>query len=230
MAKSHGARQQKRITKQKAKRSARRSTLFRRTSSDPAIRLQGAEKWPIVQALAAAELWQEGIGSLAIARREPGGQLIVGVFLVDVFCLGVKNTVWRAGTQQDYDNLLEQMGQSQTMSAITPACLAKIIRGAVEYAESFGFPPHPDFRHASALLDGIDPSTCPHEFKFGKDGRPFYINGPNESAAQAAAIVQRIHAAGGHFIVGIPDSGLKPSPEVDDDSDQLDSLEDAPGQ
>ena len=101
MAKNHGARQQKRMAKQKAKRSAKRSILLRHSSKDPTIRLQRAEKWPVVQALVAAELWDEGIGYLAIARQESEGRLIFASFLVDVYCLGVKNAFWRAGTHQD---------------------------------------------------------------------------------------------------------------------------------
>ena len=50
MAKNHGAKQQKRVAKQKAKRSAKRTLLHRLTSKDPTIRLQQAEKWPVVEA------------------------------------------------------------------------------------------------------------------------------------------------------------------------------------
>ena len=39
MAKKHGAKEQKRIAKQKAKRAEKRLNLMRRTSSDPMIRL-----------------------------------------------------------------------------------------------------------------------------------------------------------------------------------------------
>ena len=84
------------------------------------------------------------------------------------------------------------MEKTQTMCAITPESLVKIVKGAVDFAQSFGFPPHADYRHAAMLLAGIDPSTCQEEFTFGRDGKPFYIQGPNESSAQAAAIAQRI--------------------------------------
>jgi hypothetical protein len=99
MAKKHGARQQKRVAKQKAKRLAKRSLLLRRESKDPTIRLQGAEKWPVVQAHVGSELWDEGIGYLAIARQGADGQFVFAVFLVDVYCLGVKNAFWRTGTR-----------------------------------------------------------------------------------------------------------------------------------
>src|SRR4051794_5195702 len=157
MAKKHGARQQKKVAKQKAKRTAKRSILLRRNSNDPNIRLQAAEKWPVVRALVGAELWNDGLGYLMIARQESEGRLVFAVFLVDVFCLGVKNAFWLAGSRADLDDLIRKLAKPQRMCAISPACLAKIVKEAVEYAESFGFPPHPDYRHALMLLAGIDP-------------------------------------------------------------------------
>jgi hypothetical protein len=223
MAKNHGARQQKRIAKQKAKRSAKRSLLFRRTSKDPTIRLQRARSWPVVQALVGSALWDDGIGYLAIARQESEGQLVFAGFLVDVYCLGVKNAFWDEGSREDFEDLIRQMGATQDMRPITPACLAKTVKGAVEYAKSFGFPPHPDYRHASTLLEGIDPSTCPDQFTFGQDGKPFYIQGPNESPAQAAAITQRVRDAGGHFFIDL-DEGEEVSC-AEDGFDEFDFLD-----
>jgi len=225
MAKNHGARQQKRVAKQKAKRLAKRSLLVRRTSKDPTIRLQRAANWPVVQALASDELWDDGIGYLAIARQDPGGQIVFALFLVDVYCLGVKNAFWRAGTREDLQDMVEQMEVTQTMVAIAPACLAKTVKGAVEYAQSFGFRPHPDYRHASTLLDGIDPSTCPHQLAFGRDGKPFYMQGPNESLAQAAAIAERVRDAGGHFTIALPD-GSGEVRSMEDGFDEFNALED----
>ena len=162
-----------------------------------------AEKWPVVQALVGDEVWKNGIGHLLIARREPDGGLVFAVFLVDVYCLGVKNAFWHTGTSADIDDLVKKLAKFETMSATTPACLAKIVKGAIEYAQSFGFPPHPDYRHAAMLLDGIDPSSCPTEFRFGRDGRPFYVQGPNETPAQADAIRRIVTDVGGHFLVAL---------------------------
>jgi hypothetical protein len=225
MAKKHGARQQKKMAKQKAKRFAKHSLLVQRSSNDPTIRLQRAEKWPVVQALVGAQLWAEGIGYLTIARQESEGGLIFAVFLVDVYCLGVKNAFWRAGTQEDLTDLIRQLEKRQRMRAIAPACLAKIVTGAVEYAQTFGFPPHPDYRHAGMLLAGIDPATCPEEFTFGRDGKPFYIQGPNETPEQAVAIMQRIEKAGGHFLIVMPGAGTQEFPGMVGDIGQLDSLD-----
>ena len=225
MGKNHGAKQQKKIAKHKAKRTAKRFSIFRRSSNDPTVRLKGAGKWPVVQSLVGEELWNDGIGYLIIARQESEGQLIFAVFLVDVYCLGVKNAFWRAGTTGELKDMIRKMEQTQTMTTIAPECLVKIVKGAVEYAQSFGFPAHPDYRHAAMLLAGIDPETCSQEFSFGRDGKPFYIQGPNESLAQALAIRQRIVGEGGHYIVGGPGVRFGDLAGLEADYDESDSLD-----
>jgi hypothetical protein len=173
----------------------------------------------------AAELWTGGLGSLVLARQESEGWLVFGVYLVDVYCLGVKNAFWRPGIRQDLDELIRRVDMSQKTVPIEPACLVKIVTGAVEYARSFGFPPHPDYHHASMLFEGIDPSTCPKEFTFGKDGKPFYMRGPNESLAQAELIVSRVVAAGGHYIVGGPVSEMEGLPITEEEMNQFEGFD-----
>ncbi len=215
MAKSHGTKQQKKLAKQKAKRSDKRSELLRRDSKDPTVRLARAEKWPVVQALVAKELWEDGIGYLLIARQEAEGRVVFGSYLVDVCCLGVKDAFWKPGTLGDFKEVVETLGQSQKLIPISPACLVKIVHGAVEYALSFGFRPHPDFRHSAKLFDGIDTATCTQEFTFGRDGKPFYFQGPHETPEQVRFIVERVQEAGGHFT--IPMNSL--------DSEEFDDIE-----
>lgn len=222
MVKRHGAGKQKKLAKHKAKRSEKRSRLLRRNSKDPTVRLQRAEKWPVVHALVGAKLWEDGIGYLTIARQEAEGRLIFGVYLVDVYCLGVKNAFWSAGTPGDFKELIQKMEKTQTMIPISPACLVKILVGAVEYAQSFGFPPHPDYRHAAMLLGEIDPTACAHEFTFGRDGKPYYIQGPNESPAQASAIMQRVQEAGGHFLLQMLGAGSDELADFEGGDDEFD--------
>ena len=124
---------------------------------------------------------------------------------------------------RELEGLIEDMEQAQTMRSIAPACLVKIVQGAVEYAQSLGFQPHPDYRQASTLLAGIDPSTCRERFTFGSDGKPFYIQGPNESPAQAAAIMQRVQAVGGHFFIPLPGAGTRELPGLEGEFDDFDS-------
>jgi hypothetical protein len=69
----------------------------------------------------------------------------------------------------------------------------KLIEGAIHYAEELGFSPHRDYHNAKNIFGDIDPSVCPVKYTYGKDGKPFYIRGPNESSSQASKIVDQLH-------------------------------------
>jgi hypothetical protein len=202
MAKQHGARQQKRLAKQKAKRNEKHRQLARATSDNPAIRFHSAASWPIVDTLEPQRLWKVGMGSLVIARRAPSGRIVVGVFLVDAYCLGVKDVFWKDVNEADYRTLVAKIAvRGGPFREISPERFSKLVHCAVDYAQSLGQPPHPDFRAVRHLMDGIDPSLCTDEFEFGRDGKPLYIAGPHDSPELARMIANRMEAAGGHFII-----------------------------
>lgn len=219
MAKNHGARQQKKLAKQKAKRQEKRSSLMKRDSVDPTIRLQRAEKWPVVRALVTEDLWKNGMGYLVLARQEGEGRLVFASYLVDVLCLGVKDAFWHTGSKQDFDDLIQKMEARQPLVPIEPACLVRIIKGAVDYALSFGFRPHPDFRHAAMLLVGIDPTDCTEEFTYGRDGKPLYFQGPHETPQQVRSILQRVREASGHYVVEVSNDPERTIEDLEDDDD-----------
>ena len=93
---------------------------------------------------------------------------------------------------------------------------------AVEYGNRFGFLPHRDFRHASRLLEGIDPAGRANTFEFGRDGVPCYVNGPYDTPERMRDISQRVAAQGGHFELIENASELKSafSEHYDDDIEE----------
>ena len=202
---NHGARQQKKLAQKKAKREKKRSQLARQTSDNPVIRLANCESWPIINSMLPPTMWDKGMGQLVLSRRMPNGFMATAVFLVDSYCLGVKNAFWKVLNEGQTEDLIHKMSQQQPLETVTPEHLVKVARGAVAYALNLGFPPHPDYRHAGLLLEGIDPSLCSDTFEFGKDGKPLYIRGPGENMAQATAIMQRVQKAGGDYIMVLGD-------------------------
>lgn len=210
MAKQHGARDQKRLAKQKAKRDARRRQLAMHASPDPTIRLKDSDRWPIAAALVPVDLWTMGIGNLLLARRMPDGQLACAIFLVDVFALGVKDAVWKVVGPGQFNAMRREFEAHGRFEEVAPERFAKLIYRAADYGQSLGFSPHRDFRHAQRLLAGIDPSLCPDEFEFGKEGRPLYIRGPSESMDEARIIAARVHAQGGDFTLPLQRSETPP--------------------
>ena len=77
---------------------------------------------------------------------------------------------------------------------------SKLVHCAADYAQSLGFPPHRDFRHAQLLLAGIDPSRCKEEFEFGKTAcRCIFAARTNRSTRPAQ--LSRITGLGGDFLM-----------------------------
>jgi hypothetical protein len=54
-----------------------------------------------------------------------------------------------------------------------------------------GFKPHNDFIKIQWMLKDI-PIDAPQMFTFGKDNKPFYIQGPNESKTDVKRIMQTL--------------------------------------
>ncbi|HVC98787.1 MAG TPA: hypothetical protein VND64_34300 [Pirellulales bacterium] len=238
MSKQHGARQQKRLAKQKAKRDQKRRQLARVTSDNPMISLGEADSWPILATLVPEGLWNNGLGQLVIARRAPAGKIACGVFLVDVFCLGVKNAFWRVTGSAEYETLIDKIEAHGRLREVTPEYFSKLVHCAADYAQSLGFAPHRDFRAARLMLVGIDPSLCPDELEFGKDGKPLYIRGPNESLEKARLIASQINALGGHYLVrvdgpapamiGLDDEGEEDDGETSDERENDRDVDESP--
>ena len=91
----------------------------------------------------------------------------------------------------------------------------KLLEEAVAYARGLGRPPHADYEKAVVLFGNANAADSDAQFTFGKDGKPFYCQGPYESLAEAAAITQRVVDAGGSFIVGGPGANLQSLPGID---------------
>lgn len=141
-----------------------------------------------------ADLFTQGIGWVILARFTPDGRRVeVGVFLVDVFCLGVKLAVYEAVEPADYQRRIRNHYlESFPMVAVEPGCARKLLEQAVGYASRLGFPPHRDYEKASRKFNALPTAQCSQEFTFGYCGKPFYRRGPRETEAQARRIIQHL--------------------------------------
>ena len=233
MGKNEAARQRQ-LAKKKAKRDDKRKDLARKTSNDPTVALAGIAKTPVYDAQIPEPIAQ-GMGVALLARRLPDGRIAFASYLLDLYCLGVKDTFWRIASPAEYAEHLERMQQARTTHKASGDTLAKLVYGAVEFARSYGFPPHVDFRHASKLLEGLNPAASAEEFEYGQDGKPFYIQGPHDSPARVNQIMARLGGGNpaegglggpkGHFMINGSGMGAKSLADMyetfieDEDSD-----------
>jgi hypothetical protein len=132
--------------------------------------------------------------------------MAVSIFLLDMFCLGVKNAFFTIRTKAEYDAY--RAGLMYPVEPTDAAYFRKLVEGGVAYARELGFEPHPDYRLASKIFGDVDAGACLTNFEYGNEGKPLYISGPNESAAKIDATLsqleRRLGAHGFHFIVAAP--------------------------
>lgn len=128
--------------------------------------------------------WQEsGMATVIVTRKMRNGDLIVGSYVVDVFCLGVKDTFFRINLPQfTFEEEFMPLFTDRMhldMEEVEAPFAFNLIYGAVEYAEDLGFDPHKDFRITEYVLDDVEEIEY-IEIEFGKDGKPFYFSGPHD--------------------------------------------------
>jgi hypothetical protein len=191
---------QKKRAKERAKRKAKALTNRRAKQGKPSflqrvslgLEFELAARGPIHECYVNANLmtsgYDQGMGTVIVSRLASSGMVAAGVYLLDVFCLGVKDSFARLLTREEYRQLLSQTRSQEPLKKVEPAVAKKLIEDTVAYARSIGFEPHPDFRPARKLLEDIDVSACMMEFAFGDRGKPHFISGPYDSQTRIRQI------------------------------------------
>ena len=163
------------------------------------------------EALRSANLFDAGCGYLVVSRFRADGRVEAGFFLLDVFCLGVKDAgFYRFNSIADYqENLIDRLFPDGNPVRMTPAAARKLTEDAISYARGLGFSPGADYKKASRVFGGITTADCDEQFTFGKNGKPLYIQGPSDSPARVGRILRALEArcgeGGYHYIVAADD-------------------------
>lgn len=187
-------------------------SLVGRFFGDPEIRarmktIRSSANLSVHECVGTREMESQGIGPLLISRVQPDGNLVFGMFLVDLYCLGVKNAFSNADVPpREYERSLRRSAFAGSRPrALDPVLLCQIVYGAVDYAAGLGFEPHPDYELASCVLyprSAVPPNPA---LRFGKDGKPLFISGPDDDTARVLRTLRRTVGEGNFdFIVGGP--------------------------
>jgi len=167
--------------------------------------IEHAREYPIMGSWV-MEGWQKtGLTPVVLARQQAEDKVIFGVYMVDLYCLGVKD----AYCNGDFSLKQFQSNLAKMCSGAPEPCdlgLAhELVYGAINFARRYGFEPHPDFALASWVLDAPETHPQKYELAFGKDGKPFFISGPHDDVERIVAKLRRTAGDGNFdFLVGFP--------------------------
>jgi len=196
---------QKAIMKKRSKQKAalqRKSQRQEFTSFSPQAILRRARDFPFFACRISAN-WQKddlGLVQILVARQQPDGNICFGVYLVDKFCLGLKNTFANTGfSRTRYENEVHNRLFPEAETEACPVELAhQMIYASIEYAAQFGFTPEKDFALSQYLLAPRGELEEPYQLTFGRDGKPFFVSGPRDNAARIVKQLEKTAGPGNY--------------------------------
>ena len=135
---------------------------------------QKARNLPIVECFITPNWKDCGECNIIVTRQHVSGNYTLGIYLIDVYCLGVKNAGYRYNINEiEYDEIKERFpGNAESINYNE---VHNIIYGALAYAEDLGFKPHKDFGVAQYILEEDTDEIPQVDYEFGCDGKPHLI-------------------------------------------------------
>lgn len=201
----------KKRSKQKAasqQRQAHRQAFT--PSSSPAI-IRQARDFPLLECQISAN-WQKddlGLVQILVARQQPDGNICFGTYLIDKYCLGLKNTFANANFSRTRyrDEVYNRISQRQELKECPAELAHQMIYASIDYAAQFGFQPEKDFAISQYMLAPRGELEEPYHLTFGREGKPFFIAGPHDNVTSVLRQLDKTAGPGNYnFLapIGMP--------------------------
>lgn len=177
-----------------------------------------------------AECWvnsgwdEDGLANAIVARKHTSGNFTVGMYLVDLKCLGVKDAQYFFNmSSAEYRDLLGQSRENMDIECVPYKLIHNIIYAGIEFADDYGFQPHKDFLIAGYILEEDTEDIELIEISCGKEDKPFYVRGPFDSDTRAKQIIAQLEKTAGSGNYTFIDTLDNPwNDDLDDDEFDLD--------
>ena len=122
--------------------------------------------------------------------------------MVDTFCLGLKDTFAHGFVGwEEYVLLRGKLNYRFELENIDYENARSLIFGAIDFARELGFEPHADFAESNVVIE--PEREYKPVYQFGKDGKPYYIEGPNDDARDVRRTLDNSKR---DYAVGVPNS------------------------
>jgi hypothetical protein len=168
------AQRRKQVVAQKRRAEAVEASL-------PARVLRAAQA-PIRHCFLSESVFDIGMGTLVLTRGGTQDHLTLSSFLIDTFCLGIKDVMFQPIEREAFEMYMERMDAGSPMVSVDPSYARKLLRDLAGWSQSIGFAPHRDFATIERIFGDMSADACDAVFQFGRDGKPCYIPGPSDTA------------------------------------------------
>ncbi|MDE5880322.1 MAG: DUF1186 family protein [Muribaculaceae bacterium] len=126
--------------------------------------------------------WEtNGLAQVIVSRIRPNGNIAGVMFLVDTFCLGVKDAKINVNMEpDDFEDLIHGLQEDLGLEEISYNEAHNLIYGAISFAEEGGINPAKEFHIGQYILEEDTEDIPLIEYDYGKNGKHLLIIGADK--------------------------------------------------
>ncbi|MBD2208050.1 DNA-binding response regulator [Calothrix sp. FACHB-1219] len=147
---------------------------------------------------------ERGLGLVVIARVTRHNQITLCSYLLDVWCLGIKDTIPpRTLDRREFQEFVQVLFEpfSGKPQEVTLEIAQGMIFSACSYALSLGFQPHKDFEKSRSHIGNWDGTV---RIECGRNGKPCYVSGPYDNSKKIVETLKKSRGDGNfEFMIGM---------------------------
>lgn len=155
---------------------------------------QKARKLPIYECWLSSDWEESGTASIFVSRIHTNGNVTFAMYLIDLFCLGIKESLYYFNqTKRDYNNFLNKMKENVRIEKVDYLLVHNIIFAAIEYADELGFKPTKHFTSVSQYILEEDTDEVElMDISCGCNGKPMFIKTEFMSNGEAKRVIAQL--------------------------------------
>lgn len=144
--------------------------------------------------------WNESkMVQVVISRKQNNGNISMCIYLVDLMCLGIKDTYYLYNlTESKYKEHIYSITEKIVFKKCKYSLIHNIIFAGVNFAGKYGFHPVKDFTTITKyMLEEDNDNIESIQIECGENGKPLYMRGPYENEVRAKQIVDQLEERAG---------------------------------
>lgn len=158
-----------------------------------------ARTLPIYECMVNDEWEDSRMVQLSVARQHTNGNVTVCFYLVDLLCLGVKDTHFMFNaTMSEYRHQFDRFEDRMSFVPVSYELAHNIVFASLEFADDYGFKPHKDFTSVTRFMLEEDTDDVELiEIECGMKGNPAFMRGPFDDDAKVKRIIAQLEKTAG---------------------------------
>lgn len=158
--------------------------------SDKQFLREKARQVPVSECYVMPDYEQSGVSTVLVARRHKSDKYTVGLYYLDTFCIGLKDSHYFVRIDEDsYDHLLHRLKDVKIREA-TYEEAHNLVYGAIAFAEEAGIAPHESFALTRYILEEDTDEVPLIEYNYGKNGKHFLVAGSRLEASRYLPLLE----------------------------------------